>query len=186
MPTKKKKTIFTVEGVPAPFCGHCLRELLRLQLLVVFLGLFLTTLSGCTPLEDAARRGDSQRVRALLDQGDTRGMDQALFYAACLDHIEVAQLLLERGENPNPRQGMSPLHCAIREENPAMVSLLLKYGADPDYKSGMPSPRKWAERKGNTTILELLRDAQPTRPATSARPPVTVPTTPATPPPPIY
>ena len=129
-------------------------------------------------------RGDTQAVRTLLDKGDTQGKDKALVEAACRNHLEVAQLLLERGVSPNPNGGFSALHCAVRDQHPEMVSLLLKYGANPDYKSGLPTPLEWAERRGNDTIINLLRDAR-TKPGTiPANPPSPGGSTPS--PPPIY
>jgi ankyrin repeat protein len=164
---------------------------------VVLLALLLGTLPGCaTPLQGAAYRGDSQRVRALLDQGDREGIDLALFQAACYGRTEMAQLLLERGASVNSAsplgsalsvmdfRGYSALQCAALQGHDQMVSLLLSYGAKPDYKGepGMTA-QDLAKQKGYASIVKLLEDAQ------AARPPTATPPSPSSappPPPPIY
>ena len=109
----------------------------------------------------------------LLDKGNAQGKDKALLEAACRNHMEVAQLLVEGGANLHPSVGISPLHCAVKARNPEMVSLLLKHGATPDFKpkSGFPTPMDWPERGGNDTIMNLLRDAKMEQATIPANPP---------------
>ena len=93
----------------------------RPQLLFVIpLLVALGTLTGCWgPLTNAAREGNTQHVRTLLDQGhkDVNGM--ALLQASCNGRTETVQLLLERGGNPSTVShdgayalGKSALQCA--------------------------------------------------------------------------
>jgi len=132
-------------------------------------------------------RGDSQTVRTLLDQGETRGRDDALRAAACKGRTEVAQLLLDRGVSAKGTIAWTPLHCAVDNEHPTMVSLLLNYGADPDYGlDGMITARMLAERKKNPTILAIFRNAK-AAPAASLPPsPAPRPPMASSAPPPIY
>ena len=97
-------------------------------------------------LATAARLGDLDRVRELLDR-DPPLVNQvpaysyytgvALRNAAAAGHIEVVRLLLERGADPNqPEPGIAPyggaLHSAIGGRHLAVAKLLLEHGANPN------------------------------------------------------
>jgi ankyrin repeat protein len=51
------------------------------------------------------------------------------------EHLQVIQLLLEKGASPNlPNNiGETPLHFAVESNSETIVELLLKYKADPNY-----------------------------------------------------
>jgi ankyrin repeat protein len=95
----------------------------------------------------AAKLGDLERVRELLDQepalanripaydGYYSGLP--LRCAAGAGHLEVVKLLLDRGANPNePEPGIAPhggaLHAAIGGKHFEIVKLLLERGANPN------------------------------------------------------
>ena len=158
------------------------------QVSVIFLVL-LSTLSGCVlpPLQEAASSGNTRQVRALLDHGGTPDqINAALPFAACNGRTEVVQLLLERGANvnfyiDNLYVTGSALQCATALGNEQMVFLLLRYGADPEFKGrSSVTPLELAKQKGNASIVKMLESA-PTRPSRTGTPPAASP-----PPPPIY
>ncbi|MBF0362943.1 MAG: ankyrin repeat domain-containing protein [Oligoflexia bacterium] len=54
-----------------------------------------------------------------------------LFNSINDDYVNIVELLLQNGANPNmPSRGITPLSHAIQKNNKLMVKLLLKYGAD--------------------------------------------------------
>ena len=161
---------------------------------VVLLALLLGTLFGCiSPLTSAARRGDTETVRTLLDQGATADMNHAFILAACSGHGEVVQLFLERGAGVNEvdqslvTKGYSALHCAAANGHAPVVSLLLQHGADRENKGPYgKTALELAKEEGHASVVKILEDA-PAVPAASppqrSRP---APSAAESPPPPIY
>jgi ankyrin repeat protein len=90
------------------------------------------------PLHQAARDGNLDRARELLDQGhDVHGRDNTdstpLHDAAMFNHVEMARFLLDRGadlEARCTRDGYTPLHSAVMFNHVEMARFLLKRGAD--------------------------------------------------------
>lgn len=97
----------------------------------------------------AAWFGDLNRVRELCDQDPSlanRASDVVTYYAcsgtplrnaAAAGHMEIVQLLLERGADPNlPEEGIAPrghaLHSAVVRGHIEIVKLLLAHGAHPN------------------------------------------------------
>jgi uncharacterized protein len=91
-------------------------------------------------LADAARRGDTSRVRSLLESDTAKdhvnaagpsGMT-AILWAAQHDDATLAGLLLEAGADPKiaNRYGISPLWLAATNRSAPLVKLLLEHGAD--------------------------------------------------------
>ncbi|XP_078694710.1 uncharacterized protein LOC144923761 [Branchiostoma floridae x Branchiostoma belcheri] len=118
----------------------------------------------------AARDGEAGRVRSLLDRGtganaqDSSGYT-ALHYASRNGHLEVCDLLLQRGANPNSQTrsgGVTPLHRAAYCGHEAVVKLLLKKRADPGLcdEDGKNALHKSAER-GHVQVSRLLLQAAP-------------------------
>jgi uncharacterized protein len=113
---------------------------------------------GETPLLAAARSGSVPAVRLLLARGiDVNAAEKfqqttALMWAAAEGHIDVVDLLLEAGADPNlqahvtsltqrhnadhPTGGFSALMWAARNGNDALVRRLAARGADVNLKNG--------------------------------------------------
>ena len=126
-------------------------------------------------LPSAAKRGELDAVRALLEEGaDTEermgDKSSALHWAAVHSHYEIVEALFEAGADRNVRHedGGTPLHWAAFLGESEMVELLLKEGADPNianYSGLTPldtiSP-SWDELEGVTMffagIMELEVD----------------------------
>src|SRR3954452_10125503 len=76
---------------------------------------------GLAPMHLAARQGEGESVKALIDAGadvDQRGAGDPvtpLLIAAMNGHFDLAQLLLDKGANPNLAQanGATPLYAAL-------------------------------------------------------------------------
>jgi uncharacterized protein len=93
---------------------------------------------GDTALLFAARVGDLESAKQLVAAGanvndaDAWGVS-ATTMAAHAGFVEVVELLLERGADPNlAAAGFSALHAAIMRRHTRMVSALLARGADPN------------------------------------------------------
>jgi ankyrin repeat protein len=93
--------------------------------------------AGYTPLLCAARNGEGEAVRLLLERGaDVNAQAEgdgatALHLAVCGGHDEAARLLLACGADPSlvDAQGNSSVDCAVEAENDALVGLLMDAGA---------------------------------------------------------
>jgi hypothetical protein len=119
-----------------------------LLILLVVLGAVFDSRSNSPPpnaFDQALRRGDLRRVRHLLDAGEP--VDQPLPYN---NHA---------GES-RPRGYMTPLACAVEDDNAEMVELLLTYGANPNTvgRSG-GSLLDIARTSGSPKVVRLLRQA---------------------------
>ena len=91
------------------------------------------------PLIEAVKKVDKVAVRALLQRPidvnlpEADGMT-ALHWAARLDDLQTADLLIRAGANVKAasRYGVTPLSLASANGNAAMIEQLLKAGADPN------------------------------------------------------
>ena len=95
------------------------------------------------PLVEAVKKADKVAVRAMLQQpqidvnlAEADGM-AALHWAAHLDDLETADLLIRAGANVKAvnRYGITPLSLASANGNAAMIERLLKAGVDPNTAS---------------------------------------------------
>jgi ankyrin repeat protein len=118
-------------------------------------------------LVEAAKHGDHETVRDLLDQSvdvNSASADRAtaLHWAALHNDMQLAEMLLDRGADPDPANdyGATPLWLACTNRSQGMVNVLLKAGADPNAAlwSG-ETPLMNCARTGATGAVSALLDA---------------------------
>ncbi len=105
-------------------------------------------------LHDAARVGDTRRVRRLLDEGARPDERDELFgwtplhYATTSGHIEIVTLLVDHGADTSVSDvgGTTSLHLAASRHDPELIRLLLQHGADPTVQ----------DHSGLTPLMGLL------------------------------
>jgi ankyrin repeat protein len=131
---------------------------------------------GLTALDFAAREGDVESAKAMLDAGaDINQLDadstHALTIALMNKHYTFANFLLDRGANPNlpDNRGRTPLYAAIdarnedysamparKEDDPmpslAIIQALLDHGADPNMALTKNLPGRSGMDSGDTTL----------------------------------
>ncbi len=138
------------------------RNLTTLGLALVLLGAGVA--DPPPPLIDAAKGGDWESVRILLEQGADVGAvapdgATALHWASYWDDVETAELLIGEGANVNAANdlGATPLWIAALNGSAEMVQNLLEAGADPNAAllSG-ESPVMTASRTGSPQVVERL------------------------------
>jgi ankyrin repeat protein len=124
---------------------------------------------GFTALHFPAFFGGVECARVLVERGadvDAHGRGwmtgTPLNSAAAGRHADVARLLLDRGADPNARQGSgwTPVHSAAQNGDPDMVVLLLAHGADPAATNDDGATvLSMAEQSGNEDVIARVRDA---------------------------
>ncbi len=118
-------------------------------------------------LPDAARRGDADAVRALLDDGADPNAARgdgltALHLAAREGHAEIVDLLIGAGAETDATTRIghfTPLHLAGGAGNADVVDALLAAGADPGAvttSSGVTPLHLAAEARGGERAVRLL------------------------------
>lgn len=102
-------------------------------------------------LVEAAERGQTERVKSLLDSGaKVNAKDKvgatSLMWAAGFGHTETVQLLLKTGAkvNAKTKDGMTPLMSSAFLGHTATVKILLDAGADVNAK----------DKRGETALLK--------------------------------
>ncbi|KAG3115944.1 hypothetical protein PI124_g20324 [Phytophthora idaei] len=124
------------------------------------------------PFHYAAVEGKADFVQALLKKElvDVNFVDSdgctALYCAAANGHVDVMQVLLSFGGDPNVVSiRRSSLHCAVEWHRVECVQLLLQHSAALDVtdKDGL-TPAKVAEQKGFPDLVALLDDGRATVP----------------------
>jgi ankyrin repeat protein len=138
--------------------------------------LLLIALTACgdsapdqPPPEDiwqAVNQGDSGEVKRFIEEGaDVNDRDQygnrLIGYACELQVMDLVELLLERGANPNfgHDRRKAPLHIAAFKGDAKLASLLLKHRARVNIvdKYGR-TPLDIAEDKGYKEVSAVLRE----------------------------
>jgi ankyrin repeat protein len=137
----------------------CFRRFDRARLTIVFVLASATGAAAAEPsLLDAARRGDAERVAALLKARADVNVRQpdgatALHWAAHHDDLPLASMLLRAGARPGlvDDTGATPLFLACMNRSSAMVTLLLDAKADPNA----------ALATGETALMTCARTGDP-------------------------
>jgi ankyrin repeat protein len=126
----------------------------------------LTLAAQGSELADAARHGDADQVRALIESKASAELDAPgrdgmtpLMWASQANDLEVAGMLLRAGADANlaNRYGITPLWLAATNRSPELVELLLEHGADAG--AGLPhgeTALMAAARSGDAESIELL------------------------------
>jgi ankyrin repeat protein len=121
-----------------------------------------------TTVNEAARRGDRETVRALLKQGaDVNGAEgdgtTALHWAARAGDAELLQMLVYAGANVKAATRLgayTPLMMAARAGHSAAVQALLAGGSDVKATSTTgTTPLMFAAESGDTRTMSLLIEA---------------------------
>jgi ankyrin repeat protein len=120
------------------------------------------TLALAHTLFEAARQGDSEKLRSYLNAGAPATLtnaagDSLLMLAAYHGHAETVMLLLHHGADVNASndRGQTPLAGAAFKGYTDVARVLVDAGADPD--AGTPSARAAAQMFARTEILALLQ-----------------------------
>src|SRR5690349_2151317 len=116
------------------------------------------------PLLDAAKNGDRDTLRSLLQKGTNVNVTEgdgatALHWASYRDDVESADLLIRAGANVNAANdlGATPLWTACQNGSEAMVRRLLAAGANPNSKLLLgETVLMVASRAGNAAVAEQL------------------------------
>jgi ankyrin len=116
---------------------------------------------GMTPLLFAARSGDVESARILVDAGADKNETlpdgtPALTLAAYSGHAGVATLLLEKGADPNAAEvGYTALHAAVLRRDVELVRTLLKFKANPSARMTKGTPMRRTSQDFDLPIVYL-------------------------------
>lgn len=130
-------------------------------------------ISGWTPMHHAAQSGNIATLEVLLEAQKNAGVDQdratyeknsigtPLHVAARYTQKTAAELLLEKGADPNSRdgKGWTSLHHAACRGDLTIVKLLYRWGVDDSITNADgKTARTLAVEKGNRDVLEIMEN----------------------------
>ena len=120
--------------------------------------------SGATPMDFAVRQSENAKYRLLLDFGGVHGEGGVppLIVAACRSNIDLVNLLLHTGTDPNllGNSEMSALSSAVEQIDRETVTALLEAGADPNLvDKSRRTPLSRAVSSSNQEIVKVLIEA---------------------------
>ncbi len=118
-------------------------------------------------LNEAARGGELEIVKALIDQGaDVNGRSKdgqtPIMIAAVLGHLETVKYLAEKGADidvVDEKSMMTPLHAAVAFSYTAMITLLIKKGADTSKISREHTASTLAAFMGKVEAMKAIIEA---------------------------
>jgi HEAT repeat protein len=145
------------------FFNRICHSLIPRRAAIMLVTLAWSSLAFCGEIQDAAKSGDLEKVKALLKDNpdlvsskDSYGYTP-LYYAARYGHKDVAQLLLANHAEVNAKDnyGLTPLHWAMDHKD--IAELLLAKGADVNSKTiDGRTPLHIAAQHGSKNVVELL------------------------------
>src|ERR1700722_639350 len=147
------------------------------RLVPVCLAVCLMGAGGDRPLIDAAKSGDRDALRAVLQKKadvNAAGKDgsTALHWASYRDDLESAELLIRAGANVNATTdlGVTALWAASQNGSAAIVRRLLEAGANPNLAlTAGETPLMVAARSGYPGVVEQLLNKHASVSARGAR-----------------
>lgn len=119
-------------------------------------------------VHEAARDGDEERLRILLEEGEGRALLEThdemgrtpVGLAAESGHVEALRLLLEHGADPNNSDGDHIAYSPLADTTHiGCARLLLEYGADPDHAWGLCATGREELTNRGGEMLRLLHEA---------------------------
>jgi ankyrin repeat protein len=124
--------------------------------------------AATSPVADAAMKGDTTAVEALLKQKADVNAPQAdgataIQWAAYRNDLAMADLLIKAGANVKTanHDGATPLSLAAENGSAAMIERLIEGGADPNEKRpNGETALMMASRNGNVAAIKVLLDHQ--------------------------
>ena len=129
---------------------------------IFFLILLLSISTYANPeLLDASRKGDTNRIKQLIENGadinfrDHKSKRTALLEAIESDRLDNVKVLLDNGADPNgiAYENYKVLCTAAKKSSEEIVKLLIERGAKLDSESGVVT---WAAVRGQLVLLEWL------------------------------
>jgi hypothetical protein len=136
--------------------------LLSMTLTVLLTGCATAPVIQLSPLADAATKGQANIVREMLERGvDPADRNTALIHAAFHGHMEIMNLLINKGADvnwKNPKdENRTPLMAAAENGKPEITRLLLEKGADVNASLTSGSTAlQFASMRGHVEVMKLL------------------------------
>jgi ankyrin repeat protein len=144
----------------------------------------LLAASGFTPLHIAAARGQAKVARLLIKAGanpmeySTHQGITPLYFAVQRGHADAVQVLLSTAPDSHAQvvnqlvSGQTALHAAALRGDAKIARLLLDAGAEQQKTTDQQAltPLEYAQYKGHTKLVRLLRQYAANKTAKSAKP----------------